>query len=72
MSNQSAISRDPVARYHDRNGTQHEVIVRDAPGGGYQVVDRGENEVLVEQLDEIDGRAAAVAVARDYANTNAP
>ncbi len=70
MSNPNTASRDPAARFHDRDGTEHEVIVRDAPDGGYLVIDRGEEEVLVEQLDENDGRAAAVAIARDYANTH--
>ena len=66
-------NRGPAVRYRHRDGTEHKLIVRDTPDGGYLIVDRtntGEEETLVEELDRSDGRAAAVAIARDYATTH--
>ena len=65
----------PAVRYQHRDGTEHELIVRHTPTGGYAIVDRasaGEQETLVEQLGRSEQMAAAVAIARDYATTHSP
>ena len=66
---------DPAVRCQHRDGTEHELIVRDTPAGGYAIVDRapaGEQETLVEQLGRSEQMSAAVAIARDYATTHSP
>jgi len=66
---------DPAVRYQHRDGTEHELIVRDTPAGGYAIVDRApasRQETLVEQLGRSERRAAAVAIVRDYATTHSP
>jgi len=75
MRNPNTANCDPVVRYRHRDGTEHELIVRDTSAGGYAVVDRAPanaGETLVEQLGRSEQRAAAVAIARDYATTHRP
>ena len=73
MPNPNTTKRSAAVRYRHRDGTEHELIVRDTPDGAYLFVDRttaSQQETLVEELDRSDGRAAAVAIARDYATTH--
>ena len=72
--NTTTANRKPAVRYRHQDGTEHELIVRDTPDG-YLIVDctpAGQQETLVEELDRSDGKAAAVAIARDYATTHSP
>jgi hypothetical protein len=60
---------NPVpAHYQDARGVQHEVIVRKAPDGAWQVVDVSVRETkLIENLTGIsDGRPEAEAIALEY------
>jgi hypothetical protein len=60
---------NPVpAHYQDASGVQHEVIVRKAPDGAWQVVDVSDTETkLVDELTGIgEGRPEAEAIAREY------
>jgi hypothetical protein len=54
--------------YRDADGVRHEVIVRQAPSGDWQVLDTGPDGTrLIETLDGgIDDCPQAKAVARDY------
>ena len=50
--------------YHDAAGTRHRVLVRQSPAGAWQVLDI----MVVETLrGDGEGREAAEAIARDYA-----
>ena len=50
--------------YHDAAGTRHRVLVRQSPAGSWQVLDI----TVVETLrGDGEGREAAEAIARDYA-----
>ena len=50
--------------YHDAAGTRHRVLVLQCPAGAWQVLDI----TLVETLrGDGEGREAAEAIARDYA-----
>ena len=72
--NTTTANRKPAVRYRHQDATEHELIVRDTPDG-YLIVDRtaaSDQETLVEELDRSEGRAAAVAIARDYATTHRP
>ena len=60
---------NPVpAHYLDASGVQHEVIVRQARDGAWQVVDVSDGETkLVDELTGIgEGRPEAEAIAREY------
>ena len=55
---------DPFA-YRDAAGARHRVLVRQSPAGAWQVLDI----TVVETLrGEGEGRDAAEAIARDYAD----
>jgi hypothetical protein len=55
--------------FRDADGARHEVIVRHAPTGEWQVLDTcAGGTYLIETLDgSVDEHAQAEAVARDYA-----
>jgi hypothetical protein len=63
------MSNPIVARYQDARGIQHEVVVRKATAGAWEVVDISVRETrLIETLPGVDeGRGEAEAIARDYA-----
>jgi len=54
--------------YCDAAGVMHEVVVRNAPAGAWQVLDTcASKELVIESLDgRVDGEAQANAVAADY------
>jgi hypothetical protein len=57
-----------VARYRDRDGAEHSVIVRVIDGGWEVVDENGDDGKLVEALsDPPDDLGCAEAIARDYA-----
>ena len=58
-----------AARYRARDGTEHRVLIRRHPTGGWRVLDVGETTFIVETLTGSDDRLAqAEALARDYAS----
>ena len=56
------------ARYQDAGGVQHEVVVREAHGGAWQVLDiRARETTVIETLTAADeGQPEAEAIAREY------
>ena len=61
---------NPVpAHYRDAGGVWHEMIVRKAPDGAWQVLDVSARETkLIESLTGVgDGRPEAEAIAVEYA-----
>jgi hypothetical protein len=67
---EATMSNPIVARYQDARGIQHEVLVRKATAGAWQVADVSVRETkLIETLPGDDqGRGEAEAIARDYAS----
>jgi hypothetical protein len=56
-------------RYHDAKGVQHQIVVRRAPDGVWEVFDVSSRQsTLVDSLTAADeGRPQAEAIAREYA-----
>ncbi len=66
--------REPaIASYRDADGARHELVVRATAEGGWRVIDLdvdAETAHIVDTLaGELDGRAQAEAIARDYVTT---
>ena len=56
------------ARYQDAGDIQHEVVVREAHDGAWQVLDiSARTTTVIETLNPVDeGRPEAEAIAREY------
>ena len=55
------------ARYQDARGVQHEVVVREAVDGAWQVLDISVRKTTVIETLTGEGRGEAEAIAREYA-----